>query len=165
MAIFSDLANFDQRFCPVFPRGIHSFTSAVSNLPIILLFLLTLPIRTFVCILSSITSVPIYGVIANLFPPLTLMCSVTQGNTTACYQNCPYCQNNSECIAIPSQLSTFCTNARPYFSILDEIFCLVGYIIVTLFIPLTEFINIFLALFNKQLCLSANPNYCKAVTS
>lgn len=165
MSIFSAISSFDKKFCPVFPQGITSLTSALSNLPIILLFILTIPIRTFLCILSSITEIPLYGVIANLLPPSTLLCSLTYGSSNVCYPNCPYCQNSSECLQIPNQLTTFCSNARPYFSIPNQIFCLIGYILIVLFIPLSEFINIFLALVGKQLCISANPNLCNAVTT
>jgi len=165
MSIFSTISTFDKKFCPLFPSGINSVTSAVSNLPIILLFILTIPVRTFLCLLSSITDVPLYGVIANLFPPITLPCSLTQGTTNGCYPNCPYCQNSSECLPIPSEITNFCTKSKPYFSILNEIFCLIGYVLIVIITPITELINIFLALVGKQICISANPNNCTAVTT
>ena len=163
MSFFSTIATFDKRFCPLFPYGINSVTSALSNLPVILLFIFTIPVRTFLCLLSSITNVPIYGVLANLFPPLTLPCSLTEGNTVGCYSNCPYCQNNSECLPIPNTLTNFCTKSRPYFSILNQIFCLIGYVLIVLITPITELINIFLAVIGKQICISANPNNCNTV--
>jgi len=165
MSLFTEVAKIDKKFCPVFPRGISSLTSAVSNLPVIILFIISLPVRTFLCVLSSITSVPLYGVLANLFPPLTLACSLTQGSESSCFSNCPYCSENADCLTIPSEVFTFCEKSRPYFSILDQIFCLLGYVLIVLISPITELINIPLALFGKQLCLNSNPNLCSAVSS
>jgi len=161
MAIFSEIVKVEEGICQVFPPGITNFVSAIVNLPVILLWILTLPPRTFLCILSSITQLPLYGLLANLFPPLTLLCSLTTGNSLGgCNSECPGCNQSSECIEIPQSYINFCQKALPYFSIFNQIFCLVGYVILVLAIPITSIINIILVPLGKQLCLGVNPNNC-----
>jgi hypothetical protein len=129
-------------------------------LPIILLWILSIPIRYFFCIILSLTNIPIYGLIANLFPPSTLLCSVCSGQPNNCYSNCPACQNYNECIGLPSIYTNFCLQANQYFSILNTIFCLIGYVMATILLPITEFINLILAFTGYQICLYTNPDNC-----
>jgi hypothetical protein len=161
MAFLSEVQQKIEGFCDVFPPGIDNVVSFVVNLPIVLLLIITLPPRTFLCILTSFTEIPLYGVLANLFPPITLFCSLAQESANnACFSNCPYCYQSGECVGIPSVYSNFCQKALPYFSLFDQIFCLVGYIILVLIIPITSLINIALAPLGKQLCINVNPNNC-----
>jgi len=147
-------------FCDIFPPGINSLTSFLVNLPIIILWVITIPPRTFLCILSSITQIPILGLIANLFPPSTLFCSLVNGSGLGCNQCQSECNLSGECIGIPQSYIKFCQETLPYFSIFNEIFCLLGYIIAVLLIPAITLINIPLAFIGKQICVSVNPNNC-----
>jgi hypothetical protein len=147
-------------FCDVFPPGINSLTSFVVNLPIIMLWVITIPPRTFLCILSSVTQIPILGLIANLFPPSTIFCSLTSGNSLSCQPCNSYCNLSGECVGLPQSYQNFCQKTLPYFSIFNEIFCLLGYIIAVLLIPVITLINIPLSFIGKQICLSVNPNNC-----
>jgi hypothetical protein len=161
--IFYELSQLQQvigDFCSVFPPGINSITSVLVNLPVILLWIITLPPRTFLCILSSLAEIPIYGLIANLFPPITILCPICTSSANVCYSNCPGCSNTNECITLPSSISSFCKKAQPYFSLLNEIFCLIGYVILVILQPVIEIINLIIAPTNKQLCLTPNPNNC-----
>jgi hypothetical protein len=159
--MMSFLSEIQQKFCDVFPPGIDSIVSFLANLPLVLLWIITLPPRTFLCILTSITQIPLYGFIANIFPPSTLFCSFVNSNSpSTCFANCPSCYKPGECIEMPQQYINFCQNAKPYFSIFNEIFCLIGYILLVLTIPITSILNLVLVLFNKQICISVNPNNC-----
>jgi len=161
MGFLTQVQSEIEGFCDVLPPNINNLLSFVVNLPVIMLWIITLPPRTFLCILSSITQIPLYGLLANIFPPITLFCSLSQGNPNSeCFSNCSYCYQSNECVNIPSFYNNFCEQALPYFSILNEIFCLIGYIMLVLLIPITSFINIVLAPLGKQLCLSVNPNNC-----
>jgi len=161
MAFLSEVQQKIEGYCDVFPPGIDNAIGFVVNLPIVMLWIITIPIRTFLCTLASFTEIPLYGLIANFFPPITLFCSLAQGgNGNSCFSECPYCYNSGECIGIPNSYSNFCTKALPYFSLFDQIFCLIGYIILVLLIPITSLINIALAPIGKQLCINVNPNNC-----
>jgi len=161
MAFLSEIQEKIEGFCDVFPPGINNAVSFVVNLPLVLLWIITLPPRTFLCIISSFTEIPLYGLIANIFPPITLFCSLTQGGSNnMCFSECPGCYQSGECIGIPTVYSNFCSNALPYFSIFNQIFCLVGYIILILLIPATSLINLALAPLGKQLCINVDPNNC-----
>jgi len=146
--------------CDVFPPGINSFTSLVVNLPIILLWFITLPPRFFLCVLSSITQIPIYGLIINLIPPLAIFCPFTQSSEVVCYSNCPGCSYSGKCVTIPSELSNFCTKSLPYFSVLDKMFCLLGYIAGIIMYPTIELLNIIFAPTDRQICLVPDANIC-----
>jgi len=161
MAFLNEVQQKIEGLCDVFPPEIDNVVSFVVNLPIVLLWIITLPPRTFLCILTSITQIPLYGLIANIFPPITLFCSLTQGNSqNTCFSQCPGCYQSGECVTIPQAYTNFCQKALPYFSLFNEIFCLIGYIIIVLLIPTTTLINLVLAPLGKQLCLSVNPNNC-----
>jgi len=146
--------------CDVFPPGINSFTSVLVNLPLILLWLITLPPRFFFCVLSSITQIPIYGLIMNVFPPLAVFCPFTQSSEVVCFSNCPGCSISGTCVTIPSSISNFCTKALPYFSILDQMFCLLGYIVWVIAYPSIELLNIIFAPTGRQICLIPDANVC-----
>ncbi len=147
-------------FCDLIPPGINNFTSFVVNLPLIMLWIITIPPRFFLCTLTSITQIPFYGLIANLFPPIVLFCSLVPGQSYSCFSNCTGCTQNNECIQIPQGYANFCQKALPYFSIFDQIFCLIGYIMIIMSIPIITLINIILAVFGKQICIDLNPNNC-----
>jgi hypothetical protein len=155
-----ELQKFDKSFCSIFPPGIDSFTSVLVNLPIILLWIISLPPRTFLCLLTSIGQVNVLGVIINLIPPLTMFCSVCPGTSSSCFQCSNYCQNNAECITLPQSYINLCQQTKQYFSILNEIFCLLGYVLLSLILPFTQIINFILSFTGHQICLSLNPNNC-----
>jgi len=157
-----ELAQVDEFFCSLFPPYISSFTSVLVNLPVILLWIITLPPRFFLCVISSITQVPIIGVIANLFPPSTLFCSVSSGQSTTCFQCQNYCTNSAECVSFPQSYINFCQEAKQYFSVLNEIFCLIGYVMLALMLPFIQIINFILSFAGHQICLSLNPDNCIA---
>jgi hypothetical protein len=89
-----------------------------------------------------------------------MFCSLEEGEGNSCFSECPGCNNGGKCIGVPSFYSNFCKESLKYFSILNQIFCLIGYIIVVIAIPITSLINIILALIGYQLCLDVNPNNC-----
>ena len=161
MGFITEVQDAIKGFCDVFPPNINNLTSFVVNLPLIMLWVITLPPRTFLCILSSITQIPILGLIANLFPPITLFCSLTPSSSPTSCNGCnSYCSNSGECISPPQFYLNFCQKTLKYFSIFNEIFCLLGYIILVLLIPVTTLINIALLPLGKQICISVNPNNC-----
>lgn len=160
MGFIGEIQQKIEGFCDIIPPGIDSLTSFIVNLPLIILWIITLPPRTFLCILASVTQIPLYGLIANIFPPLTLLCSFSQGNTSTCFPNCPYCSNSGECITLPNSYINFCRKALPYFSLFDQIFCLLGYVMIVMSIPFITIINLVLAPLGKQLCVDVNPNNC-----
>ena len=155
-----ELQKIDEFFCDVFPPGINSLTSAIVNLPVILLWIVTLPPRTFFCIISSIAQIPILGVIVNLIPPLTMFCSVSTGQSTSCFQCQNYCQNSGNCISFPQSYINLCQQTLQYFSILNQIFCLLGYVMLVIALPFIQIINFFLSFTGHQICLNLNPNNC-----
>jgi hypothetical protein len=161
MSFLSEVQQKIEGFCDVFPPGINNALSFVVNLPLVLLWIITLPPRTFLCILTDITEINLYGLIANIFPPITLFCSLTQGSSgNSCFSQCPGCTQSGECVSIPQAYSNFCSKALPYFSIFNQIFCLIGYVIIILITPIISLINIMLAPIGKQLCIDVNPNNC-----
>jgi len=160
MTFFTILETIDKDICSVFPPHINSFLSVVVNLPIILLYIISLPPRFFLCILASITNVPLLGLLANLFPPSTLFCSIVPGSSNTCYSECPGCQSNAKCVSLPNSYIKFCNEAKPYFSLLNEIFCLIGYVTTVILLPIIELINIVLAPTGNQLCISYDVNNC-----
>ena len=160
MGFIAELQQKIAGFCDIIPPGIDSITSFIANLPLVMLWIITLPPRTFFCTLASITQIPIYGLIANLFPPITLFCSLVQGQNTSCFSKCPACTYNNECVQIPQSYINFCQKALPYFSIFDEIFCLLGYVMIVLSLPIITLINIMLLPLGKQICIDVNPNNC-----
>ena len=160
MSFFDILETLDKDVCSLFPPHIDNFKSAIVNLPIILLYIISLPPRTFLCILSSLTNVPLYGLIANLLPPITLFCSWVNGKSNTCYSCCPGCQNNGECVSLPNSIVNFCQKARPYFSIPNQIFCLIGYILAVILTPVRELVNLALAPTGHQICLAFDVNNC-----
>ena len=160
MAFLSEVQQKIEGFCDVFPPGINNLVSFIVNLPLILLWIITLPPRTFLCIISSFTEIPLYGLLANIFPPITLFCSLTEGESNTCFKECPTCNQQKECIQIPQSYVNFCQKALPYFSLFNQIFCLIGYVLIILSIPITTIINIVLATFEKQICIDVNVNNC-----
>ena len=155
-----ELQKIDDFFCNVFPPGINSFASALANLPVILLWIITLPPRFFLCIISSIAQIPILGAIVNLIPPITLFCSVCEGQATSCFQCQNYCQNSAECVSFPQSYINLCQQTKQYFSILNQIFCLIGYVMLAIALPFVQIINFFLSFTGHQICLNLNPNNC-----
>jgi len=160
MAFLSEVQQRIEGFCDVFPPGIDNVVAFIVNLPLVLLWIITLPPRTFLCVLTSFTEIPLYGLIANIFPPITLFCSLTEGESNVCFKSCTACNQENECIQIPQSYINFCQKALPYFSLFNQIFCLIGYILIILSIPITTIINIVLATFGKQICIDVNPNNC-----
>jgi len=147
-------------FCDVIPPGINSITSFIVNLPLIILWLITLPPRAFLCILASIIQIPFLGLLVNIFPPLTLFCSFCPGSNYSCFENCPSCTQSGECVTVPQFYIDLCRKTLPYFSIFNEIFCLIGYILIIMSIPLITLVNVMLVPTGKQLCVNVNPNNC-----
>jgi len=147
-------------FCDLTPPGINNIISFVVNLPLIMLWIITVPPRFFLCTITSITQIPLLGLLANIFPPITMFCSVVPGSSYACFSNCPNCIQSNECVSIPESYAKFCQETRPYFSIFNQIFCLIGYILVVMSIPIITLVNIVLAFFGKQICVDLNPNNC-----
>ena len=147
-------------FCHLFPPSINSISSFVVNLPFIFLFMGSLPIRFFLCTVVSLSSIPIYPLIANLFPPSTLFCSVCPSSQYTCYQNCPSCQTSIPCVSIPTQYTDFCSQTFSYWSIWNTIFCLSGSVLLILAYPLIEFINLIISPLNVQICYTVDPNNC-----
>jgi len=160
MSFFNIVETIDKDICSLFPPHIDNFKSAIVNLPIILLYILSLPPRTFLCVLSSLTNIPLYGLIANFLPPSTLFCSWITGNSNTCFPCCPSCKNNAECIQLPKFFVDFCQKAKPYFSIPNQIFCLIGYILTVMLTPVTELVNLVLVPTGRQLCLAFDVNNC-----
>jgi hypothetical protein len=160
MAFLSEVQEKIEGLCDVFPPGIDNAISFVVNLPLVLLWIITLPPRTFLCILTSFTEIPLYGLIANIFPPITLFCSFAEGESNTCFSNCSYCNQQNSCVGIPQGYINFCQKALPYFSLFNQLFCLIGYILLILSIPITTIINVILATFGKQICINLNPNNC-----
>jgi len=160
MGFISELQQKIQGFCDLVPPGINNAKSLVINLPLIMLWIITVPPRFFFCTLASITQIPLDGLIANIFPPIVLFCSLVPGQSYSCFSQCPSCTQNNECVQIPQSYTNFCQKALPYFSIFDQIFCLIGYIMMIMSIPIITLINIILAVFGKQICIDLNPNNC-----
>jgi len=160
MSFLSKVQEKIEGYCDVFPPGIDNVVSFLVNLPLILLWIITLPPRTFLCTLASLAEIPLYGLIANIFPPITLFCSYYQSTNSTCFPKCPYCSNNGQCITLPQSYINFCRKALPYFSLFNQIFCLIGYVLTVMSIPIITIINLVLAPLGKQVCIDVNPNYC-----
>jgi len=161
--LFNDLEELhklDKAFCDVFPPGIDSFTSIVVNLPVIVLWILTLPPRTFLCLIASIGEVNPLALLINLFPPITMFCSVCPGQSSSCFQCSNYCNESSECITLPQSYINLCRQTQKYFSLLNQVFCLIGYVMLSIALPLVQIINFILVFTGHQICISLNPNNC-----
>jgi len=151
-----------QNFCNILPPVFTNIADVLVNLPIILLFLITLPVRFFVCILSVITKISPTCALLNIFPFLSIICPLVTASTSAysCYGNCKYCQSGT-CVEYPQSLINLCTQCQNQYSILNKIFCDIGVVLFSLLIPFTTLINIVLIpATGKQLCISVNPNAC-----
>lgn len=151
-------------FCGLLPPSVdNSITSFLVNLPFVLLFLITTPIRFFICIFSGITKINIACAVINLFAPGTIALPfITAKSPPVCTSECQYCQSvKNECANYNSEIASYFLKCQNQFSILNKIFCLVGVIIADILNPIIAFINplIYLAI-HKVICLNTNPSIC-----
>lgn len=163
----SEIASFLKEyngFCDLLPPGADSSIVAfLANLPLVLLFLITTPIRFFVCIFSSITSINIVCALLNLLPPATIALPfLTASSPPVCNEGCKYCKGGKgECLNYNKKVANYLLNCVSQFSVLNKIFCLIGVQIANILNPIIAFINplIFLAI-RKEICLNTNPSIC-----
>ena len=147
-------------FCNLFPP-FTEFQWWLANLPFIGLFLVTLIPRFLICYLASFLQINPYCFLYNLFPEISLFEAISQPTYYNC--NCPHCFNNQNCVPNIEKIQQF---YQKYFgkctpSVGNEIFCLIGAIILQIFGILVNFVNPIIAfLTNKVICISANPSYC-----
>lgn len=164
MSVIAEVIKQYNTFCQLLPPGVTSSVSDfLANLPIIVLFLVTIPIRFFLCIFSSVTKVNLLCVAFNLFPISTLALPfISQQTPQACNTQCPYCvSNNVPCINYFPQILNYYNQCKNQWSILNKIFCLLGVIIAEILNPFLVFINplIYLAV-HKVICLNTDLSIC-----
>ncbi|ALG96790.1 hypothetical protein [Acidianus bottle-shaped virus 2 strain ABV2] len=165
--IVEEIQEFFQKyngFCGLLPPSVDSsITSFLANLPFVLLFLITTPIRFFICIFSSITSINITCAVINLFAPASIIIPfITAQSPPVCSTQCQYCSaQTGECANYNSEIASYFTNCQNQFSILNKVFCLIGVTIADILNPIIAFINplIYLAI-HKVICLNTNPSIC-----
>lgn len=163
----SEIQEFFQKynsFCGLLPPSVDSsITSFLANLPFVLLFLITIPIRFFICVFSSITKINIACAVINLFAPASIIIPfITAQSPPVCTTNCSYCiSETNECANYNSEIASYFTKCQNQYSILNKIFCLIGIIIANILNPIIAFINplIYLAI-HKVICLNTNPSIC-----
>ncbi|ALG96863.1 hypothetical protein [Acidianus bottle-shaped virus 3 strain ABV3] len=146
--------------CSLLPPVFTNLVDVLINLPIILLYLITLPVRFFVCFLAQLINVSPWCLIFNLFPMISMVCPFLTASPSeySCYGNCPYCVS-SECVQFPPCFSILCTACK--YSIFNKIFCDFGVVLLSMIQPLTVLINIItVPIFHKALCLNVNPEIC-----
>lgn len=164
MSVIAEVLKQYNAFCQLLPPGVtSSLADLMANLPIILFFLVTTPVRFFICIFSSITKINLICALINLFPPSTLILPfITQQSPQACTTQCQYCvTNNTTCINYFPQITNYFNQCSNQWSILNKIFCLLGIIIAEIINPFLVFINplIYLAV-HKVICLNTDPSIC-----
>lgn len=164
MSEIAEILNKYNAFCHLLPPGADSSIVAfLANLPLVLLFLITTPIRFFICIFSSITSINLVCALINLLPPSTIILPfITASTPPVCTSECVYCKaGRGECVNYNAKIASYFTNCQSQFSVLNKIFCLVGVIIADVLEPILAFINplIYLAI-GKEVCLNTNPSIC-----
>lgn len=163
----AEIGQFFQKyanFCGLLPPSVDtSILAFLSNLPIILVFLITVPIRFFICIFSGLAKINPICVLINLFPPLAIVIPfVTAQYPPVCNTQCQYCQSGKgECLNYNQTIANYFNQCENQLSILNKIFCLVGIIIADILNPILTFINplIYLAI-HKVICLNTNPSVC-----
>ena len=142
-------------FCDIIPP-VTSLQEFVANAPLVFLYLVTLPLRLFLCLVLSLVDANILCVIYNVFPFVSIFQSLTTTPPPAC--NCPYCHTSSNCISIPTPNTLF--QGCPQ-SIFNVVFCLIGSVLVLTLSLITSFINPFIYFFfGKSLCIYANIEQC-----
>ncbi|ABP73434.1 hypothetical protein [Acidianus bottle-shaped virus] len=151
-------------FCGLLPPSVdNSLLDFLANLPIILVFLITMPVRFFICIFAGLAKVNPICVLINLLPPLAIAIPfVTAQTPPVCSTQCQYCQSGKgECLNYNPTIAKYFTQCEKQLSVLNKIFCLVGIIIADVLNPILAFINplIYLAI-HKVICLNTNPCIC-----
>lgn len=164
MSAIGDLFRQYANFCGLLPPSVdNSLSSFLANLPIILLFLVTVPVRFFICIFAGLAKInPICSLI-NLLPPVAIALPfLTAQSPPVCNNQCQYCQSGKgECLNYNPTLAKYFNQCEKQLSILNKIFCLVGIIIADVINPILTFINplLYLAI-HKVICLNTNPSVC-----
>lgn len=164
MSVIAEVLKQYNAFCQLLPPGVSSSLSTfLANLPIIVLFLVSIPIRFFICIFSTVTKIDLICVLINLFPISTFVLPfITQQTAQGCNTYCPFCiTNNTTCINYFPQITKYFNQCSNQWSVLNKIFCLLGVIIAEIINPFLVFINplIYLAV-HKVICLNTNLSLC-----
>lgn len=150
-------------FCEIVPPIYNTATDLLVNLPILLLYLITLPVRFFICQFSAFTGINFVCALINLLPPFTMLCPLFTANQSesSCYGDCKYCLT-SECLQYPQTVANICIECQQSFSILNKIFCNIGVLLYSFISPVTVIINVFLVpIIGKQFCINVNPYICE----
>ena len=150
---FYDEINF---LCDVFPP-LPNEVWYLTNLPVIGLYLVTLPIRFLICYLASLLDINPFCFLYNLVPIVSLLTPLTTGSPYQC--NCPNCTNATNCIDLSNPFAQYFQNCTP--SVFNEVFCLIGAVLFTVLEILVSFVNPIIAFFlNKAVCIDVNPDLC-----
>ncbi len=158
--LLSEVINESKFFCNVIVP-VDSILDFLANLPVEAFFLLTIPIRFFVCLLLEIFNVNPYCILYNLAFPVSMLCPLVNMNSQlACstYNNSCCLQSNCKSIVVPF-IQSLCQNCQP--SVLNYIFCVIGYVIEVALTPLIFLINpIIASIIGEPICW--NPQFnCK----
>lgn len=164
MSIIGEVLRQYNAFCQLLPPGVtNSVETFLANLPLIILFLVTIPVRFFLCVFSTITKINLICVLFNVFPPANFVLPFISAKTSpSCNTQCKYCtKQNIMCINYFPQIVKYFNECKKQMSILNKIFCLLGIIIADIINPFLVFINplIYLAT-NKIICINTDPSIC-----
>lgn len=144
-------------FCDVVPQ-LPSAPWYLVNLPVLVIFLVTLPIRFLVCYLADLFNINPICLLYNLFPVISIFQPVTEGFYNN-GQSCPNCYNKGECVTIPNIYQKYFYNCQD--SVFNRAFCLIGAVAFEMLGITVQFLNPLIgAITGKILCISANPNLC-----
>ena len=152
------IQNFEtevQVFCDLIPpvKNVEQF---LASLPIVLLYLVTIPLRFFICLLASVFEVNPLCLIYNLFPFISLI----EPLETSSSSTCPCCGcKQYDCINFSNPVLQAFSKCTP--SVLNTVFCLIGGDILLVLEIFLQFFNPIIAKFvGKQICVNVNFGVC-----
>lgn len=145
------------RYCHLLPPGIDSITSFLVNLPIIIFFIITFPIRYFICLFITEAKVSGLCILYNIFPFISIVCPFLSkvSQSQYCYGSCSGCKTQIQhCIGSKKTIEYMCNVcAKKYQSVLNAIFCTMGDIVGLMIYPIILLINALITpLTGKSLC-------------